>query len=130
MTDPIADMFLRIKNALRIKAETVDIPYSSIKEGIAKILTSEGYIQKAGVMSRMNKKFIRLALKYRKNKKGVISYLTRISKPGRRVYKDVASLPRVESGFGTAIISTPKGLKTDSEARAEKVGGEILAYVG
>jgi len=130
MTDPIADMFLRIKNALRIKADTVDIPYSSIKEGIAKILTSEGYIQKAGVMSRMNKKFIRLALKYRKNKKGVISYLTRISKPGRRVYKDVASLPRVESGFGTAIISTPKGLKTDSEARAEKVGGEILAYVG
>ncbi len=130
MTDPIADMFVRMKNALRIKADTVDIPHSSIKEGISKILTSEGYIKKTDVLSRMNKRFIRLTLKYRKNKQGVISYLTRISKPGRRVYKDVASLPRVESGFGTAIISTPKGLKTDSEARAEKVGGEILAYVG
>ena len=130
MTDPIADMFVRMKNALRIKADTVDIPHSSIKEGISKILTSEGYIKKTDVLSRMNKRFIRLTLKYRKNKQGVISYLTRNSKPGRRVYKDVASLPRVESGFGTAIISTPKGLKTDSEARAEKVGGEILAYVG
>jgi len=130
MTDPIADMFVRMKNALRIKADTVDIPHSSIKEGISKILTSEGYIKKTDVLSRMNKRFIRLTLKYRKNKQGVISYLTRISKPGRRVYKDVASLPRVESGFGTAINSTPKGLKTDSEARAEKVGGEILAYVG
>ncbi len=130
MTDPIADMFVRMKNALRIKADTVDIPHSSIKEGMARILTSEGYIKKTDVLSRMNKKFIRLTLKYRKNKQGVISYLTRISKPGRRVYKDVTSLPRVESGFGTAIISTSKGLKTDSEARTEKIGGEILAYVG
>lgn len=135
MTDPIADMFVRIKNALNMKNESVDVPHSKIKEGIVRLLAEEGYIARFDVMSKMNKKFIRIGIKYKKGKnrsqqKGVISYLTRVSKPGRRVYKDYLSIPKIQGGFGTAIISTSKGLLTDARARAEKMGGEVIAYVG
>jgi len=135
MTDPIADMFVRIKNALNMKSETVDVPHSKIKEAIARVLAEEGYISKFDVMAKMNKKFIRIGIKYKKSKnrnqqKGVISYLTRISRPGKRVYKDYLSIPKIQGGFGTAIISTSKGILTDARARAEKIGGEIIAYVG
>lgn len=129
MTDPIADMLSRIKTALSIRGEAVDIPHSRIKESIAGILVAEGYIEKYAVHERMHKKFIRINLKYRKNKSGVIMGLQRVSKPSRRVYFDSISLPRVQSGFGTAIISTSQGLMSDEQARAKKLGGEILCYV-
>ena len=129
MTDPIADMLSRIKTALNIRSEAVDIPHSKIKESIAKILVEEGYVLDSSVLSRMKKRYIRLKLKYRKNKSPVITGLRRISKPGRRFYSDSFSLPRVQAGFGTALLSTSKGLKTDEQARLEKIGGEVLCYV-
>ena len=129
MTDPIADMFSRIKNALNARQETVDIPHSKIKEEIARILASEGYVEKFDVLKRMEKKFLRVTLKYDQNKKGIISGLKRVSKPGRRSYVDAHSLPRVQAGFGTAIISSSRGVMTDEEARAQKLGGEIICYV-
>lgn len=129
MSDPIADMFCRIKNAAAARIETVDIPHSKIKEEIAKILVSEGYVGKFDILKRMDKKFVRLWLKYTQNKKGVISGLKRVSRPGRRIYRDARSLPRVQGGFGTAIISTSKGVMTDEAARAQKLGGEVICYV-
>jgi small subunit ribosomal protein S8 len=129
MTDPITDMFSRIKNAQNVRAETVDVPHSRIKEAIAKILTSEGYVGKFEVLKRMNKQFIRISLKYREDKKGIIFGLRRASKPGRRIYADSRSLPRVQAGFGTSIISTSKGVMTDEDARAQKLGGEVLCHI-
>lgn len=129
MTDPIADMFNRIRNALNVRQETVDIPHSRMKEEIAKILVGEGYLQKYDVLKRMEKKFVRVALKYASDKKGVISELRRVSKPGRRIYADVRSLPRVQAGFGTAIISTSRGLMTEEFARTQKLGGEVICYI-
>ena len=124
MTDPIADMLNRIRNAQMIVAGTVDIPHSKLKEGIASILVSEGYIAKFEVLKRMEKKFLRLVFK-----KGLKSQLKRISKPGRRVYRDSRSIPRVLKGFGSAIVSTSKGIMTGDTAREQKLGGEILCYV-
>lgn len=129
MTDPIADMFSRIKNALNTTAETVDMPHSKIKEEIAKVLVGEGYFAKLDVLKRMNKKFLRLKLKYAGNKKSVIVGLRRVSRPGRRIYADARSLPRVQAGFGTAIISTSRGVMTDEVARSKKIGGEVICYV-
>ena len=129
MTDPIADMLSRIKNALNIKADTVDIPHSTVKENIAKVFTSEGYIAKFGVLKKMNRKFLRLALRYRSNKQGVIFNLHRVSKPGRRIYATATNLPRVQAGYGTAVISTSAGVVSDAEAREKKVGGEVLCYI-
>jgi small subunit ribosomal protein S8 len=129
MTDPIADMINRIRNALNVRQETVDIPHSRMKEEIAKIMVGEGYLQKCDVLKRMEKKFLRLALKYASDKKGVISELKRVSKPGRRTYADVRSLPRVQAGFGTAIISTSRGLMTEESARTQKLGGEVVCYI-
>ena len=129
MTDPIADMLSRIKNALNVRAENVDMPHSKMKESIANLLLSEGYIARGEKMSKMNKGFIRLVLKYGPDKKGVIRGMQRVSRPGRRIYQESRSLPRVQAGFGTALISTSKGVMTDNQARSSKLGGEVLCYI-
>jgi small subunit ribosomal protein S8 len=130
MSDPIADMLTRIRNANTAKHDTVDIPSSKMKLAIADILVKEGYIKNYEVIEDGNFKVIRVTLKYGadKNEK-IISGLKRISKPGLRVYADVENLPRVFNGLGVAIISTNKGVVTDKEARAMNVGGEVLAFV-
>jgi small subunit ribosomal protein S8 len=130
MSDPIADMLTRIRNANTAKHDTVDIPSSKMKLAIAGILAKEGYIRGYEVIEDGNFQIIRITLKYGadKNEK-IISGLKRISKPGLRVYADVENLPRVFNGLGVAIISTNRGVVTDKEARAMNVGGEVLAFV-
>jgi len=130
MSDPIADMLTRIRNANTAKHDTVDIPSSKMKLAIADILEKEGYIKGYEVVEDGSFKTIRVTLKYGadKNEK-IISGLKRISKPGLRVYADAENLPRVFNGLGVAIISTNKGVVTDKEARAMNVGGEVLAFV-
>ena len=130
MSDPIADMLTRIRNANTAKHDTVDVPASKMKLAIAEILFNEGYIAKYDVIEDGNFKTIRITLKYGadKNEK-VITGLKRISKPGLRVYANSEELPKVLGGLGVAIISTNKGVLTDKEARKEHVGGEVLAFV-
>lgn len=127
--DSIADMLIRLKSALNVKQENVDVPHSGLKEEVAKLLLAEGYISKLDTHSRMNKKYLRLTLKYDANKKSVISGLRRVSKPGGRFYVGKRKVPRVQSGFGTAIISTSRGLMTDETARENKLGGEVVCYI-
>ena len=133
ISDPIADMLTRIRNANTAKHDTVDIPASKMKQAIADILLKEGYISAVETVSdAANDKFdvIRITLKYGKDKnEKVIKGLKRISKPGLRIYADVENLPRVLGGMGTAIISTNKGVLTDKEARKLKVGGEVIAFI-
>lgn len=128
MTDPIADMLTRIRNALQARHETVEIPASKEKTAIAEILKNEGFITEFTVTGEV-KKTITITLKYGPNGEKVISGLKRISKPGLRAYAKVDSIPRVLNGLGIAIISTSEGMMTDKEARAKHVGGEVLAYV-
>ena len=130
MTDPIADMLTRIRNANTAKHDTVDVPASKIKTVIARILLDEGYIKAYEIVEDGVVKTIKITLKYGadKNQK-VISGLKRISKPGLRVYAGVENMPKVLGGLGIAIISTNKGIVTDKEARAMNVGGEVLAFV-
>ena len=128
MTDPIADMLTRVRNALQARHESVEIPASKEKVEIAKILKNEGFITDYSVAGDV-KKNITVVLKYGPNNEKVISGLKRISKPGLRVYAKVDSIPRVLNGLGIAIISTSEGLMTDKEAKAKHVGGEVLAYV-
>lgn len=130
MSDPIADMLTRIRNANTAKHDTVDVPASKMKLAIAEILFNEGYIAKYDVIEDGNFKTIRITLKYGadKNEK-VITGLKRISKPGLRVYANKEDLPRVLGGLGTAIISTNHGVVTDKEARKLNVGGEVLCFV-
>ncbi len=128
LTDPIADMLTRIRNANAVMHEKVDVPHSTLKEKIAEILKEEGYIANFKVVTDGNKKNIRVYLKY-DGKDRVIKGIKRISKPGRRVYSSVEDMPRVLSGLGIAIVSTSKGIVTDRVARRENVGGEILAFV-
>ena len=130
MTDPIADMLTRIRNANTAKHYTVDVPASKIKTEIARILLDEGYIKAYEIVEDGVVKTIKITLKYGadKNQK-VISGLKRISKPGLRVYAGVENMPKVLGGLGIAIISTNKGIVTDKEARAMNVGGEVLAFV-
>ena len=130
MSDPIADMLTRIRNANTAKHDTVDVPASKMKIAIANILLDEGYIAKYDLVEDGHFQTIHITLKYGadKNEK-VISGLKRISKPGLRVYADVENLPRVLNGLGVAIISTNKGVLTDKEARSMNVGGEVLAFV-
>lgn len=127
--DPIADMLTRIRNANALRYEEVSMPSSKIKEGIAKILKEQGFITDARVETENGKKTLTLTLKYSASGERVISGLKRISKPGLRVYSEAAKLPKVLKGLGIAIVSTPNGLLTDSEARKANVGGEILCYV-
>ena len=128
--DPIADMLTRIRNANTAKHDTVDVPASKMKIAIANILVDEGYIAKYDLVEDGNFKTIRITLKYGKDKnEKIISGLKRISKPGLRVYANKEELPKVLGGLGVAIISTNKGVITDKEARAQGVGGEVLASV-
>lgn len=128
--DPIADMLTRIRNANTAKHDTVDVPASKMKIAIANILVDEGYIAKYDLVEDGNFKTIRITLKYGKDKnEKIISGLKRISKPGLRVYANKDELPKVLGGLGVAIISTNKGVITDKQARAQGVGGEVLAFV-
>ena len=130
MSDPIADMLTRIRNANTAKHDSVDIPSSKIKIAIANILVEEGYVEKYELVDNGNFKDIRIFLKYTANKsERIISGLKRISKPGLRIYASREELPRVLGGLGTAIISTNNGVITDKEARKLNVGGEVLAFV-
>ncbi len=129
MTDPIADMLTRIRNALVAKHETVDVPASTIKKAIAQILLSEGYIKGYELIENGVEKTIRIQLKYGPNKQRVVVGLKRISKPGLRVYARKDQVPKVLNGLGIAVISTSRGVMTDKEARKLGVGGEVLAYV-
>ena len=129
ITDPIADMLTRIRNANSAKHETVDVPASNLKKAIAKILLDEGYIKSYEVVEDGTQGVIRIQLKYLAGKEKVISGLRRVSKPGLRVYAGADELPRVLKGLGIAIISTSKGVMTDRAARANHVGGEVLAFV-
>ena len=128
MTDPIADMLTRIRNALVVKHDEVDIPTSNMKKEIARILLEEGYINGFEVVGDKGET-IKVALKYGPKGERVISGLKRISKPGLRVYAGSDELPKVLGGLGIAIISTPKGVMTEKEARKMRHGGEVLAYV-
>ena len=128
-TDPIADMITRIRNANSSKFKTVDIPASNMKRAIADILFKEGYIKAYEDIQNENQGIIRITLKYDEKGKKIISGLRRISKPGLRIYAAKDELPKVLNGLGTAIISTSKGVMTDKEARANGVGGEVLAYI-
>lgn len=129
ITDPIADMLTRIRNANSSRHETVNIPSSKIKVEIAKILLDEGYIAGYEVIEDGLQGIIKVTLKYGPNKQKVITGLKRISKPGLRVYATKEELPRVLRGLGIAIISTSKGIMTDKKARSENVGGEVLAFI-
>ncbi len=128
VTDPIADMLTRIRNANAVMHEKVDVPHSKLKEKLAEILKEEGFISNFKIVTEDNKKTIRVYLKY-SGKERVIKGIKRISTPGRRVYSSVEDMPRVLSGLGIAIVSTSKGIVTDRVARSEKMGGEILAFV-
>ena len=128
-TDPIADMLTRIRNANTSKKKTVDIPASNMKRAIANILFKEGYIAAYEEINDNTQGVIRITLKYDENGARVIDGLRRISKPGLRVYASKEELPQVLNGLGIALISTSKGIKTDREARAEGLGGEVLAYI-
>ena len=130
MSDPIADMLTRIRNANTAKHDTVDVPASKMKISIAEILLKEGYIKNFELVDVYGFKSIHITLKYGADKKEkVISGLKRISKPGLRVYANTEELPSVLGGFGIAIISTNKGVMTDKQARKENVGGEVLAFI-
>jgi small subunit ribosomal protein S8 len=130
MTDPIADMLTRIRNGYQSKLETVDVvPYSKVKNEIAKILKSEGYIDKVSVQGDGIEKKLVITLKYTADGEKVINGIKRISKPGLRVYAKGDNVPKVLNGLGVAIISTSEGMMTDREARKKHIGGEVIAYV-
>ena len=129
MTDPIADMLTRIRNANMVRHEKLEVPASNIKKEIAKILKREGFIRDVEYAEDNKQGIIRIFLKYGKDNERVITGLKRISKPGLRVYAKTDEVPKVLNGLGIALVSTSNGLLTDKEARAKKVGGEILAYV-
>ncbi|MBE6903250.1 MAG: 30S ribosomal protein S8 [Ruminococcaceae bacterium] len=129
ITDPIADMLTRIRNANSAKHETVDIPASNMKKAIAEILVNEGYIKNYQIIDDSKQGIIRVTLKYTPEKEKVIKGLKRISKPGLRVYANCEDMPKVMKGLGIAIVSTSKGVMTDRAARKENVGGEVLAFV-
>ena len=129
ITDPIADMLTRIRNANSAKHDTVDIPASNMKKAIAQILVDEGYIKNYKVIEDDKQGTIRVTLKYGEGKSQVITGLRRVSKPGLRIYSNVEDMPKVMKGLGVAILSTSKGVMTDREARKANVGGEVLAYI-
>ena len=129
VTDSIADMLTRIRNANAAKHDTVKIPASNMKKAIAQILLEEGYIKSFRVHEDNKQGVIEVVLKYGPNKSKVITGLRRVSKPGLRIYSSCEELPRVMRGLGVAILSTPKGVMTDKSARKANVGGEVLAYI-
>lgn len=129
LTDTVADMLTRIRNANSAKHDTVDIPASKMKAAIAQILLEEGYIKSFTVIDDKKQGIIRITLKYGPNKTQIITGLRRVSKPGLRIYTSCKDAPKVMKGLGIAILSTPKGIMTDRRARKENVGGEVLAFV-
>ena len=131
ITDTIADLLTRIRNASTAKHETVDVPASNMKKAIVQILVDEGYVKSYTVIEDKNNTqgTIRIVLKYGAGKKPAITGLKRVSKPGLRVYTNVEDMPKVLKGLGIAILSTSKGIMTDKKARVENVGGEVLAYI-
>lgn len=129
ISDVIADMLTRIRNANDAKHQTVDVPASNMKKSIADILVHEGYIKSYQVIEDGKQGVIRITLKYGQNKSKVIKGLRRVSKPGLRIYSNCEDMPKVMNGLGIAIISTSKGIMTDKAARANNVGGEVLAFV-
>lgn len=129
MSDVIADMLTRIRNANSAKHETVDIPASNLKKSIAEILLNEGYIKSYQIIEDGKQGIIRIALKYENGKQRVLRGLRRVSKPGLRIYSSCEDMPRVMNGLGIAIVSTSKGIMTDKQARAAHIGGEVLAFV-
>ncbi len=129
INDPIADMLTRIRNAIIAKHKEVSIPTSKTKVNIAEVLLNEGYISAYEVVGEGVDSVIKITLKYGPNNERVINGIKRISKPGLRIYAGYEDLPKVLNGLGIAIVSTSKGLMTDRQARAEKIGGEVLAYV-
>ena len=129
ITDPIADLLTRIRNASCAKHPSVDVPASNLKKAICQILVDEGYIKSVQLIEDNKQGTLRLTLKYQDNGQPVIAGLRRVSKPGLRIYTTCEDMPRVMKGLGTAIISTSKGVMTDKAARAANVGGEVLAFV-
>jgi small subunit ribosomal protein S8 len=129
MTDPIADMLTRIRNASSATHDDVSIPNSKIKENIARILAEEGYIDGYEIVSEDTHRFLKVVLRYSEEREPAIAGIRRISKPGRRVYRGATQLPRVLGGLGVAIISTSQGVMTDAKARHSRVGGEVMAYI-
>ena len=129
MSDPIADMLTRIRNANTAKHATVDVPASNMKKAIAQILVDEGYIKNYKLIEDGKQGVIRVTLKYGEGKSQVITGLRRVSKPGLRIYSNVEEMPKVMKGLGVAIVSTSKGIMTDREARKQNVGGEVLAFI-
>ncbi|MBP0954511.1 MAG: 30S ribosomal protein S8 [Oscillospiraceae bacterium] len=129
ITDSIADLLTRIRNANTAKHPTVDIPASNMKKAIVQILVDEGYIKNYQMIDDGKQGVIRVTLKYGQNKSQVITGLRRVSKPGLRIYSSCADMPKVMKGLGIAIVSTPKGVMTDKKARELNVGGEVLAFV-
>ena len=129
ITDPVADMLTRIRNANSAKHDTVDVPASNLKKAMAQILQDEGYIKSYTVKDNGNQGVIHITLKYLGNKEKVITGLRRVSKPGLRIYSSSEDMPKVMKGIGTAIVSTSKGVMTDREARKLAIGGEVLAYI-
>ncbi|MBR6411368.1 MAG: 30S ribosomal protein S8 [Clostridia bacterium] len=129
MSDVIADMLTRIRNASSAKHATVDVPASNMKKAIADILVEEGYIKGYEVMDITKQGVIRITLKYTANKQRVIRGIKRVSRPGLRIYAGCEDMPKVMNGMGIAIVSTSKGIMTDKKARRENVGGEVLAFV-
>ncbi|MDP4120893.1 MAG: 30S ribosomal protein S8 [Bacillota bacterium] len=129
ITDPIADLLTRIRNASSAKHDTVEIPASNMKKAICQILVDEGYVKNFTVIEDGKQGVIKVTLRYDETKSPVIRGLRRISKPGLRMYSDVEDMPKVMKGLGIAIISTSKGVMTDRQARKDNVGGEVLAFV-
>ena len=129
ISDVIADMLTRIRNANNAKHETVDVPASNMKKAIAEILVNEGYVSAFETIEDGKQGIIRITLKYEAGKQKVIHGLRRVSKPGLRIYSNSEDMPKVMNGLGIAIVSTSKGIMTDKKARRENVGGEILAFV-
>lgn len=129
ITDPIADLLTRIRNASQARHATVDVPASNMKKAIAQILVEEGYVKSYTVAEDNKQGVITITLKYTETGAPVITGLRRVSKPGLRIYTSCEDMPKVMKGIGTAIISTPKGVMTDKKARKENVGGEVLAFV-
>lgn len=129
VTDTIADMLTRIRNANSAKHDSVDIPASKMKKAIAQILVDEGYVKSFSVIDDGKQGLIRIQLKYGQNKSQVLQGLRRVSKPGLRIYSGVEDMPQVMRGLGTAIVSTSQGVMTDKQARKNHIGGEVLAFV-
>ena len=129
MTDPIADMLTRVRNALAANKETVEVPSSNMKKAIADILLKEGYVSNVELKEDGYNGKLVITLKYIGKKKPVINSLKRVSRPGLRVYSDVETMPKVMDGLGIAILSTNKGILTDKQAKAANVGGEVLCYI-